>query len=93
MHIGILTLQFHLEGCASLKEKRKRLSGLRDRFGRKTSIAVCEYGCQDAWQKAEWGFVAAASSRSAVKGLIDNIEREVSENFDGRIVERQVEML
>ena len=30
LHIAVLRLRFHLEGCASLKEKRQRLAGLRE---------------------------------------------------------------
>ena len=41
LHIAVLRLRFHLEGCGSLKDKRQRLCGLRDRFGR-----LPGYGCQ-----------------------------------------------
>ncbi len=41
LHIAVLRLRFHLEGYASLKDKRRRLCGLRDRFGR-----LPGYGCQ-----------------------------------------------
>ncbi|MEE4283615.1 MAG: DUF503 family protein [Pseudomonadales bacterium] len=42
MNIACLTIVFHLHGCQSLKDKRQRLAGLRDRFGKQTQVAVCE---------------------------------------------------
>ena len=66
MQIGVLTLTFHLPGCRSLKEKRQRLGGLRDRFGRNTTVGVCESGLQDAHQRAEWTFVAVGDRKSVV---------------------------
>jgi uncharacterized protein len=93
MHIAILTLNFHLEGCASLKEKRQRLGGLRDRFGRQPGIAVCESGEQDALQRAEWSFVIAAGSRAIADRLVAEIETFVAETLDARVGARELEYL
>jgi hypothetical protein len=93
MHIGILTLVFQLEGCASLKEKRQRLGGLRDRFGRQPNIAVCESGEQDALQRAEWSFVAVAGSRQLVDQLLAGVENHVAQEIDARVLERSLEHL
>ena len=93
MHIAILTLNFHLEGCASLKEKRQRLSGLRDRFGRLPNVAVCESGEPDAWQRAEWSFVVVAGKRALADKQVAEIETFVAESVDGRVSERELEYL
>lgn len=90
MHIGVLTLRFHLEGCASLKEKRQRLAGLRDRFGRQPGIAVCESGLQDALQQAEWSFVFASTSPPVVDGMVREVEDHIAEHVDARIVGREL---
>ena len=34
MSIGVLTVDFYVSGCRSLKEKRQRLNGIRERYGR-----------------------------------------------------------
>ena len=91
IHIAVLTLRFHLEGCSSLKEKRRRLNGLRDRFGRQPNVAVCESDLQDAWQEAEWTFVAVGGSRSMTDRLIAEVERFVGESVDARVVSRELE--
>ena len=93
MHIAILTLRFHLEGCASLKEKRQRLSGLRDRFGRLPHVAVCESGEPDAWQRAEWSFVVVAGTRALADKQVAEIVTFVAESVDGRVSGRELEYL
>ena len=91
LHIAILTLQFHLEGCASLKEKRQRLSGLRDRFGRQPNMAVCESERQDSLQRAEWTFVAVAGARAVTDRMIAEVEKFVAETVDARVCDRELE--
>ena len=93
MHIAVLTVGLHLEGCASLKEKRQRLVGLRDRFGRLPGVAVCESGDQDAWQRAEWSFVVVAGTRALADRQLADIERFVAESVDARVGGRELDYL
>ena len=51
MIVGLLELEFHIPGCKSLKEKRGRLAGMRDRFGRLTNVAVCESAFADVLRR------------------------------------------
>ncbi|MCB1631972.1 MAG: DUF503 domain-containing protein [Pseudomonadales bacterium] len=93
MHIAVLSLRLHLEGCASLKEKRHRVSGLRERFGRLPSVAVCESGDQDALQRSEWSFVVVGGTRSLVDRQVAEIERFIAESVDARASERSLDFL
>ena len=93
MHIAVLTLRFRLPGCNSLKDKRQRLSGLRDRFGRQAAIAVCESDLSDSLQSAEWSFVALGSSPATATNVLDGIEKFVQESIDALVVGRQLEIL
>jgi uncharacterized protein YlxP (DUF503 family) len=70
-----------------LKEKRQRLSGLRDRFGRHTGIAVCESGLQDAHQRAEWTFVAVGQNSALVDRTLADIEQKVELNGDANLID------
>lgn len=87
MQIGVLKLRFLLHGCRSLKEKRQRLGGLRERFGKSTSIAVCESAYQDAHQHAEWTFVAVAQTARLVDQMLGEIEQKVLEVADASVVD------
>lgn len=87
MHLGVLSLDFHLPGCASLKEKRRRLARLRDKFGRSTNLAVCETAHQDAHQRARWAVVAVAASAKVVEQSLAEVERWVAETLDATLVD------
>ena len=91
MHIGVLTLRFHLEGCSSLKQKRQRLGGLRERFGRQTNMAVCESALQDVLHQAEWSFVVAAGSRALVDQAVAALEVSVAADIDARVCGRELD--
>jgi len=92
-YLCALTLQFHLEGCDSLKDKRQRLSGLRDRFGRQTHVAVCESDFADELNRAEWTFVVCASTPQRIDQTINEIDAFSATELDAVIIERQRQML
>lgn len=92
MFAGLLTLTFHLEGCRSLKERRQRLGGLRDRFGRLPQIAVCEQP-SDTLQHACWHFLALAQTRAQVEQSLDRIEQFAARELDAVLTEQSLEWL
>ena len=87
MHIGVLSLDFHLPGCASLKEKRRRLARLRDKFGRSSNLAVCESAHQDAHRRARWEIVAVADDAGVVERVLTDVERWVAESVDAILID------
>lgn len=87
MSIGSLRIDFRLEACRSLKDKRQRLAGLRERFGRTPNVAVFESDHQDALQRAQWTFVAAAASAVVVEQLLAGVERDVHELVDAEVID------
>lgn len=87
MSIAVLKVDFYLAGCRSLKEKRQRLNGLRERYGRAHNVAVCESGHQDLLQRAQWTFVAAAAGRDVVDRALTEIERNLQGTVDAELVE------
>ena len=87
MHIGVLALDFQLAGCGSLKEKRRRLARLRDKFGRIANLAVCESGYQDSHQRARWAVVAVASEMRVVEQSLTAVERWVAESVDATLID------
>ncbi|MEQ8857587.1 MAG: DUF503 domain-containing protein [Pseudomonadales bacterium] len=87
MSIGVLTIDFYVAGCRSLKEKRQRLNGIRERYGRASNVAVCESDHQDLLQRAQYTFVAAASSRDVVDRALTEIERNLQGSVDAELVD------
>lgn len=86
MSIGVLKIDFYVAGCRSLKEKRQRLNGIRERFGRANNVAVCESDHQDLLQRSQWTFVAASASRDVVDRALTDIERNLQGSVDAELV-------
>ncbi|PKL39990.1 MAG: DUF503 domain-containing protein [Spirochaetae bacterium HGW-Spirochaetae-1] len=82
MFIGLIHMDFRLEGCRSLKEKRSRMSGLRRRFGRMSHIALCESGYQDEHMKSRWSFVIVSLDRKGLDRAVNILEKEAEEIVD-----------
>ncbi|MFC3282940.1 DUF503 domain-containing protein [Litchfieldella rifensis] len=93
MHIGVLTLKISLPGCRSLKEKRQRMGGLHERFGRNPAVAVCESADRDRLESSEWSFVVAAISPQKVESLCSEIEDKLQRTVDGRVLDVSRELL
>jgi uncharacterized protein len=53
MHFGLLTLQFKLFGCNSLKEKRSILRPMEHRLSKQFNISIAETGYQDSHEDAQ----------------------------------------
>ena len=81
------TIDFHLHGCRSLKDKRKRLSRLRDKFGQKTHIAVCESDFADSHSRSQWSFVYVSSAAKVVEQAATEVEQYVALSVDAEITD------
>lgn len=86
MNVRLLTVDFYLGGCRSLKEKRQRLKGLRDRFGRAANVAVCESDYQDVLQRAQWSFVATAASGDVAERTLAEILQSIQLSVDAELI-------
>jgi uncharacterized protein YlxP (DUF503 family) len=93
MNVSLLTVSFRLGGCRSLKEKRQRLKGIRERFGKATSVAVCESGFQDVHQRSQWTFVVAASDSDVVERSLSEIIERLQLSVDAEVVDVHKERL
>ncbi|MFP2769318.1 DUF503 domain-containing protein [Oceanisphaera sp. KMM 10153] len=93
MHIAILTMTFSLPGSGSLKEKRRRMGGMHERFGRNPAVAVCESGEHNKHDAGEWSFVVAAASRREIESLCSQIEDKIQRTVEGRVIKVTRELL
>ncbi len=86
MQITIMTVTISLPGCGSLKEKRQRVGGLHERFGRSPNVAVCESGELDRHDASEWSFVVVAPTKRDVDAQCRQIEDKLERIVDGRVM-------
>lgn len=93
MHIALLTLSFHLPACVSLKEKRGRLRGMKDRFGKLSNLAVSETGLHDILDRAEWSFVSISGERAQIDKAFSAIEQYAQGEVDAVLTDSRREWL
>ncbi|MFT4929838.1 MAG: hypothetical protein ACI8WB_005973, partial [Phenylobacterium sp.] len=93
MNLKMLTLDFQLPGCCSLKEKRQLLGGLKDRFGKMSNIAVTESAHHDQHQLSQWCFVAAGVDAIQLEKILTNIETHANTQLDAVIIDCQRQWL
>lgn len=90
--IVLLRVRFHLDGCQSLKERRRRLGGLRQRLGRETGVALCEHPGDDPTESV-WSILVLASTRRGATELLDRIERDLESRVDAVVQDMDREWL
>ncbi|HSG91637.1 MAG TPA: DUF503 family protein [Pseudomonadales bacterium] len=87
-----LTVIFHLDGCRSLKERRGRLGGLRERFGRNPRIALVEHPGDDP-QASRWTFLILGQDPRATADLADGVARDLEMRVDAVVADFVREIL
>lgn len=87
MVIGFLAIEIHLPYSHSLKEKRKRLSGLKSRLTKKYNVAFSELEFQNKWQRTQIGIVTLNSNKRPIESVFHKIIDDVEKNVDGHIID------
>jgi len=90
MIIGFLSLEIYIPYSHSLKEKRKTLSGLRDRLKNKYNVAFAELDYHKKWQRTKIGMVTLNNQKMLIDNLFNKIIADAEENIDGHIIEHQI---
>jgi hypothetical protein len=93
MSLGLLTLQIHLPGCSSLKEKRSRLKPLLARLHREFNISAAEIDRQDAWQEAVLGCALVSNDPAHTQRALQEVTLWVERNWpDVSLIEDKIEL-
>ena len=73
MIIGVVTLDFHLPMCHSLKSKRFVVKSLKDRLANKFNVAVAEVDYADMWQRARIAVVTVSGEKRRVDEILSKV--------------------
>jgi uncharacterized protein len=92
MFTGLLTVQMHLHGLNSLKDKRSIVKSLIERLRSRFNVSAAEVGQNDSRSGAVIGIAVVSNDKAHAAQQLDVIERFV--RGDGRFgvgeVEREV---
>jgi hypothetical protein len=91
--VGVLTLELHLDGAHSLKDKRHTVKSLKDRLRSKFNVAVAEIDYQDLWQRALVAAVTVSSDHARAEQVLQLVEREAANLLGGMLVGTAIEWM
>jgi uncharacterized protein YlxP (DUF503 family) len=91
--VGVLTLELHIEGAQSLKDKRHTVKSLKDRLRGKFNVAVAEIDYQDLWQRGLIACVTVSASKPHAEQVLQNVEREAASLLGPLLVDVTTEWL
>jgi uncharacterized protein len=90
MYVASLTVELHLPGSHSLKDKRSVLRPILDGCRHRFAVAAAEVDHQDLWQRSTLGVATVSGSVGQAQDVLDAVERfvwsfpEVEVTFSGR---------
>jgi uncharacterized protein YlxP (DUF503 family) len=70
MVIGVMTLEFHLPSCQSLKSKRYIVKSLKDRLFNKFNVSVAEIEYQELWQRTKIAVVTVSANKRFANSVL-----------------------
>ena len=92
MIIGLLSVELHLAGARSLKDKRAVLRRLKDRMNR-FNVAVAEVAHHELRQRAGLGVVTIGVDQEIAERTLQSIVSEIERVEPGLILRSDVEWL
>lgn len=87
MIVKLLTIDIHLPGSSSLKEKRFVLSSVKSRLRRKFNVAVSEVDHHEKWQRACLAVVTVGVDGAAAEETCSKVLKFLERDFRMEILD------
>jgi uncharacterized protein YlxP (DUF503 family) len=92
MVVGLLSIELHIPGARSLKDKRMVVRSVKDRI-KKFNIAVAEVEHHDLWQRCGLGIVTVSNDEKHADQELAAVVNEIERLEPGLITRTEVEFL
>ena len=94
MVIVAATIDLHLPGVRSLKEKRGVLKSLIARLHKLFNVAVAEVDLHDVWQSAALGVAVVSTTSAHGEAVLEQLLRWIEHNWpDVEIEDHTIEII
>ena len=90
--VGLLSIEIHVPGARSLKDKRTVLRSVKDRL-RRLNVSVAEIEHQNLWQRCRLGIAAVGATQTGVERSLEAVVEGIERHEPGLIVARDLEWL
>ena len=92
--VGICTLELHLPGVGSLKEKRSILKSMLARLHNTFNVSAAEVDHHDMWRSAAIGIASVSNSTAHANRVIQQVIDWVETHYpDAYITDQDIEIL
>lgn len=92
--IGLCTLDLHLQGIASLKEKRGILKSMLKKLHNTYNVSAAEVDYHDKWQSAQIAITTVSNSSRHSQQVIDNVIEFIERHYpEAMIIKQELEIL
>jgi uncharacterized protein YlxP (DUF503 family) len=92
MVVGIGLIVIRIEGCRSLKEKRRVVKSMIARLGNAFNLSIAEVGANDVHQRAEIGFAVVGNDRGVINSKVDKIFNMAEDLSVAQVLETKMEI-
>jgi len=92
MFVGILTIELHIPGSRSLKDKRRAVKGVKERIRARFNVSVAEVGETELWQRATLGVVTVSSGRAHAGEMLDKVVDLVRSNTSLELLDYHIDV-
>lgn len=93
MHVAALTLELHLPGCSSLKEKRSHLKPILARVHKRFNVSAAEIGLNDSHTTALLACVVVSNDHKHAQRLLAGIPLWLERRFPHiTLIEEHIEV-
>ena len=93
MHVGVLTLTFHLPAARSLKEKRASVRRFKDRIRSHFEVSVAEVGAHDLLQRAVFGVAVISGDARVCDSVLAKVARAAETQEEMALTDQQIELI
>jgi uncharacterized protein YlxP (DUF503 family) len=91
--VAVVTWDLHLNGCQSLKDKRRIMKSLKDRLHNRFNVSVAETDHQDRWQRAALSCCVVATDQRHAESVLGAADNLVEHEPLARIIDSHMSLL
>lgn len=93
MVVGIASIQLHISGIRSLKEKRSVVKRVLERTRNNFPVSIAEVGFNDAHDRALLGFCVVSNDSKVAQSIMDKVVDFVEGLYLAEIYEVETELV
>ncbi len=93
MTVGVLRVQLAIFEAVSLKDKRRVIKSIKDRFANRYNVSIAEVGELDLHQRSELGIAMVGNDSRFVESCLHKIVDALRQERSASLIDYEVELL